>query len=118
VIGGAVDLDVRELRHTAAAMLGLALVLPALPGDPGVPCPLRMLTGIPCPLCGMTTSVEDTAHGHLVAAAAANPAGILLSVVAAILLVKRPERVVLSRAALLAALGGMWAFELHRFGLV
>ena len=118
MIGGTVELDVRELRHTAAAMLGLALVLPALPGHPGLPCPLRMLTGVPCPLCGMTTSVEDTAHGHVLGAAAANPAGIALTVFAVVLLAARPARLVLSRVALVAALAGMWAFELHRFGLV
>jgi len=118
VTGGSVEVEPRELRSVGAAMLGLAFLLPALPGHPGLPCPLRMLTGIPCPLCGMTTSVEDTVHGHVVGAAAANPAGIALTAVAVALLVTRPARLVLSRLALAAALAGMWAFELHRFGVV
>jgi hypothetical protein len=118
MIGGGVELDVRELRTTAAAMLGLAFLLPALPGHPGVPCPLRTLTGIPCPLCGMTTSVEDSVHGHVLGAAAANPAGIVLTVFAVGLLVTRPARLVLSRVALGVALAGMWVFELHRFGVI
>ena len=56
-------------------MLGAACVLPALPGHPGAACPLRMLTGIPCPLCGMTTSVEETVHLNLGERARGEPGG-------------------------------------------
>ena len=118
MIGGTAELDVRDLRAAAGVMLGAALLLPALPGHPGAPCLLRTLTGIPCPLCGMTTSVEDTVHAHLGRALAANPAGLPLVVAAAALLVLRPARVVVSRVAAAATLCGMWVFELHRFGIV
>ena len=118
MIGGMAELDVRDLRHAAAGMLGAALVLPALPGHPGMPCPLRTLTGIPCPLCGMTTSVEDTVHGHLEGAFAANPAGIALVAAAVVFLVRRPAHVVVSRLAAVGTLAAMWAFELHRFGFL
>jgi hypothetical protein len=119
VIGGAARLDPKDLRLAGGLMLGAGLVLPALPGHhDGIPCPLRTLTGIPCPLCGMTTSVEATLHAHLGAALAANPAGLPLVVAAAWLVVMRPTRVVVSRLAAGAALALMWAFELHRFGIL
>jgi hypothetical protein len=118
MIGGTAELDVHDLRTAAAGMLGAALLLPALPGHPGLPCPLRMMTGVPCPFCGMTTSVEDTAHGHVEGAFMANPAGIVLAAAAVALVVKRPAHVVVSRVAAVGALAAMWAFELHRFGFL
>ncbi len=99
-------------------MLAAAVVLPALPGHPGISCPLRALTGLPCPLCGMTTSVEATVHLRLGDALAANPAGVVAVVVAIALLVRRPTTVPVSLPVVVAALGVMWAFELHRFGLI
>jgi len=115
---GRIVVDARDLTTSGAAMLGAAAVLPALPGDPGVPCPLRMLTGVPCPLCGMTTSVEATVHLDFGAALAANPAGILAAVAAIVLVVLRPRVVAFPRGALVAALAAMWAFELGRFGFL
>jgi hypothetical protein len=83
---------------------------------PGLPCPLRTLTGIPCPLCGMTTSVTDTVHGHLGAALAANPAGLLAVAAAVALLVwRRAREAAVPAAAVPVALALMWLFELHRF---
>ena len=119
MIGGTAELDPRELRTAGALMLALGLVLPALPGHHhGFPCPLRTLTGVPCPLCGMSTSVEDTVHAHLGAAAAANPVGILFVAIAAALLVVRPSKLVVSRLAAGGTMLAMWVFELHRFGFV
>ena len=100
-------------------MLALAYVLPALPGHPGPPCPLRMLTGVPCPMCGMTTSVEATVHLDFRAALAANPAGIALVVVAIVLLARRPRSVPLPPVAVtLGVLALMWVFELNRLGFI
>jgi len=118
MVGGSETVDLRDLRSAGALMLAAAFALPVLPGHPGLPCPLRTLTGVPCPLCGMTTSVEETVHGHLDAALAANPAGVLAVAAALVLLVCRPTTLVVSRVVAIAALGAMWAFELHRFGFV
>jgi hypothetical protein len=111
--------DARELRLPAATMLAAGLALPLLPGHPGMPCPLRTLTGVPCPLCGMTTSVEDTVHMRFGAALGANPAGVVLVAFAVVLLlVRRPARIVIPTGARVMLLGGMWVFELHRFGFL
>lgn len=100
-------------------MLGAAAVLALVPGHAGLPCPLRRLTGVPCPICGMTTSVEATVHGHLVSALQANPAGPFAVLAAFVLLVHRPAHPLrLPTAALVMLLLGMWVFELHRFSLI
>ena len=111
--------DPSDSRGAAVAMLGAAALLPLLPGHAGLPCPLRTLTGIPCPLCGMTTSVEATTHGHLGAALQANPAGPLAVLAALALLVLRPRNAIrVPTILVLAVLLGLWLFELHRFSLI
>ncbi|MGI9080225.1 MAG: DUF2752 domain-containing protein [Acidimicrobiales bacterium] len=107
-----------ELMRAGAAMLALAVILPALPGHPGVACPLRTLTGVPCPMCGMTTSVEATVHLRLGDALGANPAGVIAVVVAIVLVVVRPATLPVWAPAVLAGLGAMWLFELHRFAFI
>ena len=112
---------------------GVAVAYQAALGGEGLwlPCPLRALTGIPCPLCGMTTAATGLASGDLGAALAANPFVFLLAgftLVMAVLMVTRalgwlgpPAQWPESRrrhsywvvGALAAA---SWAFQLHRFG--
>ena len=111
-------LELRELRRASVVMLGSALALPVLPGHPGIICPLRALTGVPCPLCGMTTSVVDSAHGDVSGALAASPAGLGAVLLAAALLIVRPKRVAVPWIAVVATLTGMWLYQLHRFGFV
>ena len=100
-------------------MLVAGLALPAIPGHPGIACPLRALTGVPCPLCGMTTSVEATLHAHPLAALDANPAGPAAVLVALVLLVRRPGRPLHAPLiAVILLLVLLWFFELHRFAIL
>jgi hypothetical protein len=115
VLRGTLALDPRELRTTATVMLAGAALLPALPGHPGIVCPMRALTGVPCPLCGMTTSVEESVRGHLSNAFAANPAGIAAVVVALFLILRRPDSVRVPAALPIVVLAASWLFELHRY---
>ena len=99
-------------------MLAAGAVLPVL-GHPGPGCPLRTLTGIPCPLCGMSTSVEDSVRLQLVDALKANPVGLLAVATAVVLLfVRRDLRVRIPAPAIYAGLLSMWLFQLVRFGIV
>src|SRR2546429_8299780 len=99
-------------------MLAAGLTLPVLPGHPSFHCPLRALTGLPCPLCGLSTSVEETVRLHLGDALAANPLGVVLVLAALVLLVLRPVRLALPSAVVPAALVASWLFELHRFSFL
>jgi hypothetical protein len=61
----------RDLRFVGVAAAGFALASSAL--ELGVLCPLRRLTGVPCPLCGLTTGTWELAHGDVVGAVHAHP---------------------------------------------
>jgi hypothetical protein len=110
------DFDLRPARYAGGLMLALGVVLPHLPGNPGLPCPLRTVTGVPCPFCGLTTSVKAVLHGNGHTAWAANPFGLLIVALAGAMVVRPrwrhlsvPTVVVLSGVAL------SWMFELHRY---
>src|SRR3954470_20853247 len=108
--------DLADTRGAAAVLLAAGAVLPLLPGHAGLPCPLRTLTGVPCPICGMTTSVEATLHAHPLAALDANPGGPLLVAAAVALLVRRPARALqIPLVAVIVVPVVLWLFELHRF---
>ncbi len=53
-----------QLGLFAAPLLGAAAYRFDL-RVPGLQCPIRALTGIPCPTCGMTRSFVAIAHGDL-----------------------------------------------------
>jgi hypothetical protein len=111
-----VDLDLRAFRWPGAAMLALGAGLPHVPGNPGLPCPLRTVTGVPCPLCGLTTSVKAVMRADLAGATAANPFG-LVAVGLAVLLLLRPQLRNLRVPANVLLLGVVmsWFVQLHRF---
>ena len=120
----------------AVGTASLGAVYPAVvahTGWPGLPCPLRTLTGVPCPFCGMTTATVALSHGEWASAAAANPLVYLVAILVAgtvpVLLARtvglaggpRPwpaakRRRVRWAMAVVVALS--WLFQLHRFGFI
>jgi hypothetical protein len=114
VAAASIDLDLRPLRYVAGAMLGAAVVRPHL-GDPGVACPLRSLTGVPCPLCGMTRGVTAMVHGDIGHALLMNPGSVLLVAAAvAVLVARHAHRVQFPAWALYLTIAALWAFQLFK----
>jgi hypothetical protein len=66
-------------RLLALGLLAGVLLLPLAAFDwitrPGAPilCPLRAVTGIPCPSCGLTRALAHLEHGHLAEAVRSHP---------------------------------------------
>jgi Protein of unknown function (DUF2752) len=124
-----------QLGVAGLGAAAVAIAYQATLGGEGLwlPCPLRSLTGIPCPLCGMTTAATGLASGDPGAAIAANPFVFVLvgfTLVMTVLMAARAvgwapvaaqwpayrRRQGYWVAAVLAA--ASWAFQLHRFGWV
>jgi len=61
--------SIRELAPIALFFLFLVLLVAGLPWR----CPLRALTGIPCPTCGMTRAARLALHGDFTAATRMHP---------------------------------------------
>ena len=84
------------LLGIASFLTGVFLVALLLSPDPrgfgthqqlGLPpCTFWLLFGYPCPGCGMTTCFSHFVRGHLVEAARANLAGVILATVCALLI--------------------------------
>ena len=88
-----------RLRRPLAALAGAALLAPTVlrPGAHGpVLCPMRRVTGVWCPTCGMTRAVGWLAHGDLHESLRYHPLAPLLliegAVVAAILVYRHRTR--------------------------
>ncbi|MCX6558587.1 MAG: DUF2752 domain-containing protein [Candidatus Aminicenantes bacterium] len=80
-------------RLLALALLAGSLLLPFLAFDwitsPQSPvlCPLRAVTGIPCPSCGLTRALAHLEHGHLAEAIKFHPFSPLLFLLALVLII-------------------------------
>ena len=110
--------DGRDALIASGLLLSAGATLRFTSLHTGLACPLRTITGIPCPLCGMTTSVTATVGGDLAAAAAATPAGIVAVAVALYVVVVRPRRIPAPPIAVVTALTAMWLFQLARFSII
>ncbi len=109
-------IDAGQLRGAGAAMLAVAVAMPWLPHGPGLPCPLRTVTGVPCPLCGMTRAVTMAVHGDLGASLAMSPGGIVAVVAALVLLVAwRVRRIAIPGWAIPLTLGALWVYQLAKY---
>jgi Protein of unknown function (DUF2752) len=77
-----------------AVLLGVAAWLEPSPEGMGThralglpPCGFAYSTGLPCPTCGMTTSFALTVRGRIFSAIVAQPAGFVLCLIAAVLVI-------------------------------
>jgi hypothetical protein len=114
---GRIGFDARPLRWAGAGVLALAAVRPDVAGDAGIACPLRTLTGIPCPFCGMTRGVTAAVRGDLAHAVVLNPGSVLLVLAAvALLLMWRIPRLSVPMWLPVAAIAVLWSFELFKLG--
>lgn len=117
-------------RVFSTVMAAGAVAAPLLSGV-GPLCPVRRLTGIPCPGCGMRGGVTAVAHGDVVAGFAANPLAVLLVVVVAaawLSLLLRAIRPGVPGAGpwlrrppgwlVAATLGASWIYQLARYGWI
>jgi hypothetical protein len=115
-ISGSTSLSAREVRVAGAAMLGVAAVRPLVPVEFVPPCPLRTLTGIPCPMCGMTRGVTSLVNGDFAHALLMNPASYLAVALAIVLLVQwRMKRVVVPVWLIAVMLAVMWTWQLFKY---
>ncbi len=109
----AVAFDARAARLSSGALVAGGLLWAASPLHPPLLCPLRTLTGVPCPLCGMTRAVSAAMRGDLWASLRFQPAGLVLLGVGLFLLTRRSRDPVRVPVWVLGAgLALMWAWNL------
>jgi Protein of unknown function (DUF2752) len=116
--GGRVHLDPPDVAVAGLALCGASLLLPEVPGYPGITCPLRAATGIPCPLCGLTTSVRALLTFDPTTSLALNPLGPAALLVTGIALLGLRRAFEVPAALIGATLIAAWAYQLLRFSVI
>jgi len=115
-MSGSTSVDLRGARIAAGAMVAVAAVRPAIPFEFVPPCPLRTLTGIPCPMCGMTRGVTSLVNGDFAHALLMNPASYLAVAIAVLLFVQwRTRRVVIPVWLIIVVLATAWTWQLFKY---
>ena len=113
---GATSVDLRTARIGAAGMVAVAVARPTIPFEFVPPCPLRTITGIPCPMCGMTRGVTSLVNGDFAHALLLNPASYLAVALALLLFVQwRTKKIVVPVWAIVVVLATMWTWQLFKY---
>ena len=108
--------NLEALRVFGAGMLAVAAVRPLIPFEFVPPCPLRTLTGVPCPFCGMTRGVTAAVHADLARAVFLNPGSIAAVVLAVLLLIAwRTKRVQIPVWAIVVVFALLWSWQLFKY---
>jgi hypothetical protein len=114
--GSTTPINLDALRGVGAAMLAVAAVRPLVPFEFVPPCPLRTVTGVPCPFCGMTRGVTAAVHGELGRAVFLNPGSVVaIALTVLILLAWRRKRVQIPVWVVALTLGLMWSWQLFKY---
>lgn len=81
------------------------------------PCPLRTLTGVPCPFCGMTRGSLALLRGDVLRSLALNPGALLLVLALglAIAVVVRRPHLTFPTWLPFAVVAALWSFQLFKY---
>ena len=131
-VGPSVGSAPERFALLGVAAAGAAVVYPVVHSATGYswPCPLRTVTGIPCPMCGMTTAATALVRGRVGDALTANPFVLVLAVGVVVMLgvvllrwagvLPSPRELVagerrLLRVGLTLLFLASWLFQLNRY---
>ena len=110
----AITVETQTARRLSVALAGAGALYAISPVHPPIPCPLRSLTGIPCPLCGMTRAVTAAFRADFIDSLRFNPGGLLLIGLAIAVLMTRSPRQQLRVATwiLPVVLAALWVWNI------